>query len=279
MSLPGFTAATSLYQTTNSYRSGFFADLPTTRISPAMTCGTTEAHETCKWITELRYADCIEHCDFETLFHSSPARQAARQEYCHSDCATFRQYHQNQCDFSGGCPKGLCCGGKCCTLGACCRGRCQPPCSVQQTWDPITCECKNPCPPGTQTCPSGGPICFQIPECPGGKIWTKDCRCACPPEFFECGGNCMHELERLCPPKMHFSASKCTCIYSDPCNCGALGNKCGSFQRCIEGACEDCPASERWKTCRRPDGLEGLCPCNSTCLYEHGGINCGPTCQ
>src|SRR5262245_59175241 len=216
MSLPGFYAANSLYRTTNSYRGVFFSDLPTTRISPAVTCGKESDLEWCKLTADLRYSDCLLFCGIATVTggHVGVA--------CDALCDIIKEWHHKQCEDSGGCPEGMCCGGRCCTLGTCCRGRCQPPCPGQQILDPITCECKYPCPPGTQTCPSGGPICFQIPECPGGKIWTKDCLCACPPEFFECGGNCVHETARLCPPGMHFSGSKCTCIYSDNCNCGTL---------------------------------------------------------
>ena len=108
---------------------------------------------------------------------------------------------------------------KCCPTGAYdCGGTCYVDCPPIKQIDPATCGCK--CIPVACTPPhvQNPDTCdCQCPTCPPGFLQNAvTCACYCVAGFTDCFGRCVR-------------------LDSDRFNCGACGNRCGTWEQCCNG--------------------------------------------
>jgi len=276
MSLPGFYAANSLYQTTNSYRSVSFADLPA---SPALVLAANLPPRTCNkpwcdFTADLVNAVCLSHCLIDIAIG-----HVALGIGCALDCMNHYREHRKHCEDSGGCLTEECSYGYCCPAGSTyCGGECHPPCPPGSSFSRLNCKCVSECKPGftydwlTERCTCGMTSCSaNSPDCCNGKCTNLQSdidNCGA------CGVRCL-------PPKKCINGS---CVYSDNCNCGAQYKRCRGDEKCVNGTCQSCGGRMSCGLVNNPRVpgtlIEETCGCGERCVIwpdrSFGG--CGPDC-
>ena len=282
MTMPGFSAETSLYRTSIQYSSTWVL-VQAGGAMPQLFCRVTDCpcqYEQCRkaggTVVPGPQPPCFYTCEVK------PGCTCKTGETC---CNPFTNF----C-----CPPGeTCCNPEtkfCCRQGQtpCCapgRNFCCPP--GQLCCDPENNVC---CPTGTVCC--GGGCCAPPHQCCGTSctdIKTDPVNCGF------CGNVCGRDQicangQCVCPPGLAPCLGGCVDLRADSFNCGTCGNACGPGQTCVNGqCCKPCGGvcCQPGQTCVNgvcswaPFGCavcnDGSCPCGNQTgaqlCASHGGVN------
>src|SRR5262245_26489379 len=205
MSIPAFTAGSSLYRSRNSYRvatTESSASLPADSIVPALTAEGWAACQDCEQSCAEEYSVCmavalatvwipwlgggIGASCVAASWYCLDRCHADGHACCPKDCGGYCCSYGEQCSNSGCCPGDrVVCGGRCCGAGeSCCGDTC---CAPGQTCCGGTCCSGNCC--GDTCCGNapccGNTCCSLLP--PPGTPSPRMPRYSCPPWSSPCG--------------------------------------------------------------------------------------------
>jgi Stigma-specific protein, Stig1 len=252
MNLPGFTADSALYRTTNVYRAfrsanGFgdyeIADRTICPISGCPVrvfgCGVCSEGEVCCYLNTVisgGYTNEYYGCENlqTSVAHCGTCRNTCGLgEVCCNGTCTDTTSPGYKCSAQCGCANGMTCqNGSCaCPSGQIiCNGYCT---NVSSDWENCG-SCGNVCPDlGNTTCVNGKCQCMVNGDiicngtCTNPYGDSKNCGA--------CGKVCNEAAGYCC------NLGNCTAtqLQNDPNNCGSCGNRCLSYNCCSKGTCAD----------------------------------------